>query len=195
MDPITGLAIGTTVFNLGASLFGKSQQAKAQRKYNRWLDGQQTKLDAWYNQEKNTKYMDTAEGQSTYNGLRRLLRENDQRVDNTLVKTGATTEAKLAQKEKAQETMASATSQMAAQDTVRKQNLTNQYQNQSNSLRAMRAGNMQGSISGASNTADNAMGALSGGLQTIFTGLASAKKPNAATGQTIESNNNEQLLA
>jgi hypothetical protein len=39
------------------------------------------------------------------------------------------------------------------------------------------------------------MGALSGGLQTIFTGLASAKKPNAATGQTIESNNNEQLLA
>lgn len=190
MDPLTGLAIGTTLFNVGSSLFGKSEQARQQRKYNRWLDGQQTKLDAWYGKEKNTSYLDTAEGQNIYNGFRKLLKENDRRVDNSLVKTGGSTEAKLASKGKAQETMGNVAAQMSANDTGRKQQLDSQYISQSNHLQELRGGNMQGAITGASNTANNAMGALSGGMQTIFTSLAANKRAN-----NTNPNNTETLLA
>lgn len=191
MDPLTGLAIGTTVFNAGSALFGKSKQAKQQRKYNRWLDEQQTKLDAWYGKEKNTSYLDTAEGQNIYNGFRKLLKENDMRVDNSLVKTGGSTEAKLASKGKAQETMGNVAAQMSANDTVRKQQLDSQYISQRNHLQELRGGNMQGAITGASNTADNAMGALSGGLQTIFTSQAANKQ----RANNTNPNNTETLLA
>lgn len=184
MDPLTIAAIGTTGINLVSGLLGKSAQAKKQRKHNQWLDNQQTQLDAWYNKEKNTKYLDTAEGQGIYQGMRRLLKENGNRVDNTLVKTGGTTESRLAANEQANQTLASTASNMAATDTTRKQNLNSQYQGQSGQLRSLRGSNMQSDIAGSANTSANALGALSGGLQTIFSGLASAKKPQATPTMT-----------
>ena len=172
MDPLTIGAIATGAVNLGTALFGKSQEAKKQRAYNNWLDKQQSQLDTWYNKEKNTKYLDTAEGSHMYNGMRRLLKERSNMVDNSLVKTGGSAEAKIAANAQAHETLANAAGNMSAKDTQRKQDLNTQYISQNNYLKQLRAGNMQSAIAGSANTGNNAMGALSGSITSIFESLS-----------------------
>lgn len=175
MAPPLAIPIVSSALGAVGSFIGMNQQAKKQRAYERWIKKQQGKLDAWYGKESNTDYIDTAEGQSQYQGLRRMLKENTNRVDNTLIKTGATAESNLAAKEQANETLADATSQMAAQGTQRKNYLTSVYQNQSAKLRGLKSGNMQAGIEGGGNLASNGMGVLSNGLQSLFTELKTRK--------------------
>lgn len=175
MDPMTIAAIGSTAINLGTAIYGKRKQAKEQRKYNQFLDSQQSKLDGWYAKEKATKYLDTADGQHIYQGMKRMLKENNNRVDNTLVKTGATAESSIAAKQQAQDSLASTASELASKDTAMKQDLNTQYQTQAGTLRSLRIGNMQSAIDGAKNTGDNAMGAMGGSLTSLFSSIGQGK--------------------
>lgn len=172
MDPMTIAAIGSTAINLGTALFGSNKAAKRQKAYEKWIDKQQSQLDNWYNKEKNTKYLDTAEGSQIYNGMRNLLKERSNMVDNTLVKTGGTTEAKLAANEQAHQTLAKTAGNMAATDTARKEHLNTQYINQSDYFRKLRAGNHKAGIQGSTNTTNNALGALGGSITSIFESLS-----------------------
>lgn len=175
--PLLAIAAGaSTAIDLGSAIFGKTRQAKKQRAYNRWLDRQQTKLDAWYNKEKNTKYLDTAEGSQVYNGMRKLLKDRSNMVDNSLVKTGGTTESKLAANQQANDTLSTTANSLAAQDTARKQHLSSQYNSQNGQIQNMRAGNMQAGIAGSSNTFNNAVSSLGGSMTSLFTEIASKRK-------------------
>ena len=180
MGPLLIPAISTGI-SLKSAFSGKNKQAREQRRYNNWLNNQQRKLDNWYRKENNIDFIDTASGQSQYNGLKRMLKENNERVDNTLVKTGATTESQLAAKEQAHNTLAEATNQMAAQDTHRKQYLSNTYMSQNNVLRGLRGDNYRAAIDGGANTADNGMSSLGNGLSSLFDSLSTLKKSQAKT--------------
>ena len=160
---ILGTGIGAVQAGIGAY-----QQGQRQRKYDKWLDGQQTNLDKWYQKENSTQMLDTSEGQSAYQGLKRLLRDNSKRVDNSLVKTGGTAESALAQKQQTNNTLADGMSQISAQGTQRKSQLQNMYMQQNNYLRNMKANNMQASIEGSANMMANGGDTLAGGLANLF---------------------------
>lgn len=155
---VTGIGAGVS---LGASIYGKHREAKERRRLNRFINQQSENLENWYRKESNTNYLDTAEGQSQYQGLRRMLRENTNRVDNSLVKAGGTAEAGVAARESAGKTVADATRQMAGMGTNRQMTLRNIYQGQKNSYDAMKMGAMQGKADAWSTFANNAGGVAS----------------------------------
>lgn len=133
--------IGTAV-GIAGSIFGKSKEASQRRKMDKFVDTQSKNLESWYKKESNTGYLDTAEGSSQYQGLRNMLRENTNRVDESTVKTGGTAESNLAAKGSANKTLADGTRQMAAMGTQRQMTLRNIYQDQKNSYDQMKMGSM-----------------------------------------------------
>lgn len=161
--PIPTAAIygGTALLNLGASIFGKSKEAKARRRFNDWIDSQSKKLESWYAKESSTDYLDTAEGRSAAEGLRRTLLETVDRNKEGAIKTGGSYEAQVASRESAFDSLGDAYRKLAGLGTQRKQNLQSMYLNQKNRLDSMRANNMVGQANAWSTFANNAGSNLS----------------------------------
>lgn len=157
---------------LAASLIGsavsKSKEAKEQRKIDAFLAKRSREAEDFYRKESSTNYLDTAEGQSQHQALRRMLRENANRVDNSVVKTGASAESQVAAKESAGKIAAEGAANMAAAGTARKDNLRRDYMAQRAGLDQANMGRMQARAESWSNVASNAAG-----LATDFIGLGS----------------------
>lgn len=145
---------------LAASLAGnaisKSKEAKEQRKIDAFLARRTREAEDFYRKESNTNYLDTAEGQSQYQALRRMLRENANRVDNSVVKTGATAESQVAAKASAGRSAAEGAAGMAAAGTKRKDNLRRDYMAQMAGLDQANMSRMQARAESWSNMASNA---------------------------------------
>lgn len=150
---ITSAAAG-----IGGGIFAKNQEAKRRRSMNQWIDQQSAEAKSYFDRESNTDYVDTAEGSSAVQGLRKMLRENNNRVDNSSIQTGATHESKLAAKEQANDTLASGMSQIAALGGQRKNNLRQQYLTQKANLDGLKYQSMGAAANASGNVASNLFG-------------------------------------
>ena len=145
---------------LAASLIGsavaKKKEADQQRKMDAFLARRTREAGDFYRKESNTNYLDTAEGQSQYQALRRMLRENTNRVDNSVVKTGASAESQVAAKASAGRSAAEGAAGMAAAGTRRKDSLRRDYMTQMAGLDQTNMSRMQARAESWSNMASNA---------------------------------------
>lgn len=139
-----------------SSMYGMAKAGKERRSYNDWLDRQQREALDWYRKEYNTDYLDTAEGRSQHQMLKTLLKKNYKTIDNSAVKTGATAESNLANKEQSADTLAKATSNLAALGTRRKDSIRREYLSRKSHLDALRGENIQAQSQSWSNFASNA---------------------------------------
>ena len=99
---------------IAGGTIGKAQEASRRRSMDKWIDKQSAEAKAYYDRESNTDMVDTAEGSSAVQGLRKMLRENNRRVDNSAIQTGATAESAIAAKEQANNTLSEGMSSIAA---------------------------------------------------------------------------------
>lgn len=141
--------------SLAGSIAGKAKEAKERRRSQRFVEEQARLAKDWYTRESSRNYLDTAEGSSQQKVLRDMLRENTNRVDNSLVKTGGTAESAIAQKEAAGKTLADGTRQMAAMGTQRKMTLHQIYQGQKDKYDGMKIANMNAKGDAWSTFAEN----------------------------------------
>lgn len=154
--PLPALAIGGALVGTGASIFGKHKEAQAQRKFDRWVSDQSNKLEAWYAKESNTDYLDTAEGKSISEGLKKTLKENSKRTKEGAIKTGGSHEAEVASKEQAYESLGDSFRKIAGMGTQRKENLRREYMGQKQNLDNLRMGRMKQEADSWSTFANNA---------------------------------------
>lgn len=150
------LAIGGALVGTGASIFGKSKEAQARRKFDKWVTNQSNKLESWYAKEKNTDYLDTAEGKSISEGLKKTLKDQSKKRKEGAIKTGGSHEAEVASKEKAYESLGDSFRKLAGMGTQRKANLRREYMQQKSNLDNIKMGNMQGKANSWSTFANNA---------------------------------------
>lgn len=178
------LALVGAGLGLAGSIFGKSKEARERRRLNRFIDTQSKNLDTWYKNESNLNYLDTAEGQSQYQGLKRMLRDNSKRVDNSLIKTGATAESNIAAKESINQTIGDATRQMAGMGTQRQMRLRDIYDNRKSQYDNMKMGMMQARADSWSTFANNAAETMGDwlGIGTESGGLLNFLKKKPAAG-------------
>ena len=132
-----------------SSLYGGSKAAKEARKARRMLAEQEAKEKAWYERRYNQDYADTAAGQRLLTQARDFAKSNWKKAEGTNRVTGGT-DARIAQaKEAGTKMMGDTISQIAANDTARKDaidtkhlaiqnqkaaNITDAAQNASNAL-------------------------------------------------------------
>lgn len=150
---VAGVGLAASV---AGNAISKSKEAKEQRKIDAFLAKRTQEAENFYRKESNTNYLDTAEGQSQYQALRRMLRENATRVDNSVVKTGASAESRVAAKASAGRSAAEGASGMAAAGTRRKDNLRRDYMAQMAGLDKSNMDRMQARAESWSNMASNA---------------------------------------
>lgn len=150
---VAGVGLATSLIGGAAA---KRKEAREQRKMDAFLAKRAREAEDFYRKESNTNYLDTAEGQSQYQALRRMLRENANRVDNSVVKSGATAESKVAAKAAAGRSAAEGAAAMAAAGTKRKDNLRRDYMAQMAGLDSANMSRMQARAESWSNIASNA---------------------------------------
>lgn len=150
---VAGIGLAASV---AGNAIAKSKEAKEQRKMDAFLARRAREAEDFYRKESNTNYLDTAEGQSQYQTLRRMLRENTNRVDNSVVKTGASAESQVAAKASAGRSAAEGAAGMAAAGTQRKDGLRREYMGQMAGLDQANMGRMQARAESWSNMASNA---------------------------------------
>jgi len=161
-------AIISLILSAAGMLGGTAMSAAANKKYDKFLDKRQTKLDNWYNKEYNTNYLDTDEAKATMQILRNRLDEQQKASSQANAMRGASDEAALASVTEGQKVMADTGLGLAAKGTERKDNIQTSYMNQDYNLAGMKAQNMLNKSQNYSNLVSNA-GNLMGSALTVGT--------------------------
>lgn len=169
----TALAIGSAL----ASIIGTALNAKGNADERRQLERNRRKLDAWYEKEYNTNYMDTDEGKATMTLLRNQLREANKRNDDTNAMRGSTDEARLANATSANNTIASTALRLAANDTARKRQIDQMYRTQDYNLANLEAAALKERTQNYANLVHNA-----GNLMSSAASLGSINAPKGTQG-------------
>lgn len=173
-------AIGIASMALGAasSIFGGAQAAKAQKKANQIRRKNDERENAWYNRRYNEDYADTAAGQRLITQAKDYARDNFQRAQGAQAVGGGTTAATAAAKESGSKVVAQTLSNVAAQDTARKDNVDSQHnanQNRSAEESAQTEENRGAQINAAATQAGNAL--VSGGAALLQDSAKSSQEP------------------
>lgn len=147
-------AAGSVAGMIGG-LMGKRQEAKRRRRMDRWIDSKQQEAKAFYDREANTDMLDTAEGASKMQALRKMLREQNKMVDNSVIQNGGTAESALAAKEQANAALGDGMAQIAALGGQRKDQLRGEYMAQKGNFDSMKFSNQQAAADASGNSASN----------------------------------------
>ena len=154
-------ALISGVASLAGGIAGTVAKNNAAQRKERMLDKQQEKLDDWYETEMNTSYVDRADSQDL---LRRITEQNKEAMkslNTDAIKSGATEEAKVAAASRQNRNYADAVGRIAAMGQRHKDNVSQQYMTNTNSIEQARMG-LQGDGGG-----DALAGGISGAGGTI----------------------------
>lgn len=144
--------------SLAGTLFGGSKSAQAAKRAQAELDSRQAESDAWYRRKYNQDYSSTSAGQNMLRIAKEYAQSLSQRAEGAASMSGATQESLAKAKEQGNKVVAEAISNMAANDTQRKDNLdaakmqadTN-MSNQRMQIEQARANNIANAAGGLSN--------------------------------------------
>lgn len=184
------LPAAMTAFSLGSSLFGGSKSAKAARAAQRQLDEEKAQNEAWYRRKYNEDYADTAAGQNMIRLSQDYAKNNWQKAEGAAAVAGGETEATARAKEQGNKVVGNTLSNMAAQDTNRKDNADASYRNTNARLTNQQIALDQQKAANISSAASQASNALASGAATLLQG----KMQNASVPSFYQYNKNYSLL-
>ncbi len=124
--PLMAIAAGVS---LASSIFGGIKSAQARKKQRRLLRKRENQLNNTFNREYYQDFLDREQSKSFLSQLRERMKDATKVADNSAVVTGATNEAKIAQKSALQKNYAGAVNQLAGMATQHKDNILNWYEN------------------------------------------------------------------
>jgi len=151
------MAIGLlTLVSLAASAYGASQSAKQNRAIDEQIKRRRAELQAWFDKELGTGYLDTTSGKSAIKLLLENMRRQNEGLQNTAAITGASSEAVTGQKERFMENYTNAIAKMLGYDTERKDALRRDYMMQNAGVQDLELQNMAGKSQNWSNFMTNA---------------------------------------
>lgn len=156
--------------SIAGTLFGGSKSAQAAKRAQAELDSRQAESDAWYRRKYNQDYSNTSAGQNMLRIAKEYAQSLSQRAEGAGAMSGATQESLAKAKEQGNKVVADAISNMAANDTQRKDNLDAAKMQADTNMSNQR---MQIEQAKANNIANAA-----GGLSNALAGAAVMTLPN-----------------
>ena len=155
--------------SVGSSLLGASKAAKAAKKAKAEQTYRSNAEKAWYDKNYNTDYLDTKAGQNLMRRAQQVQDEYVRKADGAAAVGGGTAAATAQAKESANRAMGDTIANIAAQDTARKNQVSDQHQanlmqqsKERQDLENQRAQNVTTAAQNASNAFMNAAGSLEG---------------------------------
>lgn len=149
----SAIALGSTL----VSMFGSAGSARANKRYDQYLEGRMSDLDKWYNTEYNTPYLDTTAGKSALGSLRTYYGDAMKKIGQNSAITGASDEAKVATGDKVQKSLADSVMRLAGYGTQYRDSLRREYQGMKMGLENMQQDNLARKSESWNNLMNNAM--------------------------------------
>lgn len=174
-------AIGTAV-GLGSSIYGGIKAGQERKRMAKYLSGEKSDNEAWYNKNYYSDYTQRADTQNLMKNLRDNLKKNNEVASQTATITGATPEAQAVQKEQSNKVITDTTSNVAAMGAQHKERIQNQYMGRKAQLGSQEYGEMEGAAQGYENLMGNGIKAMGNSIN----GLASGLSTSGATGTPEE---------
>lgn len=159
MDP---LSIGLAGAGLISSFIGQQSAAKKMREGNQLVNKQIADLTSWKEMETSRPYLESNVGRNIMTKATDQFRKQAQTAQSTAAITGASDESVIAQKAAAGENLANVASNVAAQGTVREDQINQQYRSNLANLMAQKLGLIQGQAQSGANLATSAGSFLQG---------------------------------
>lgn len=122
------LAAASLAASVGSSLFGASKAAEAAKKAKAEQTYRSNAEKAWYDKNYNTDYLDTKAGQNLMRRAQQVQDEYVRKADGAAAVGGGTAAATAQAKEAANRTMGDTIANIAAQDSARKDQVSDQHQ-------------------------------------------------------------------
>ena len=133
---MVGTLIGGGLSALG-SLFGGIRARKQARKAEKQLNNMKTENRKWWEQERGTDYLDTAEARSVLSTLRNDNRKQQQAMSNDVTRSGLSDEAKVAMAGQLNRNYSENVNQLAGMGTQYKNDLRREYRARDDQYNAM----------------------------------------------------------
>ena len=160
-----GVALGA--LGAGMSILGGLSSANAAKRAEKLRQEQDAKNAAWFNRKYNESYIDTAAGR---NAIRQAIdygKRQTQRAEGAAAVTGGTDAAVAQAKEGANKMVGDTIGNLAAQDTVRKEQAEATYLRQQEQSTAQQMANQQAKAAGIAQAAQGASNAMMVGASLL----------------------------
>ena len=163
MSILGAIGLGTSV---AGGIFGAIKANKAKKKQNRLISAQESRDDAWYNNQYYQNYMDSTEAQAAMKRVQDTLRRDNASVRAQAAVGGTTAEAQMAQQESNRQSMERTAESLAGNATQRRNYVDSVHQADGQRTLNARMGQSQADESGASQVMSNSLaGIASAALQ------------------------------
>lgn len=146
--------------SVASSLFGANKAKQAARKAQRENTYRSNAEKAWYDKEYNTDYLDTKAGQNLMRRAQEVQDNYVRKADGAAAVGGGTTASVAMAKESANKAMGDTIANVAAQDTARKAQVSDQHQQNVQQLSRERQQTEQNKAQATSDAAQNMSNAL-----------------------------------
>ena len=156
MSLLGAVGIGSSLLQLGSSIFGGNKASKAMKQANNLVQQQKDKNQAWYDRRYNEDYSQTAEAQNMLNYAREQADKVYKRAEGAAAVAGATEESVARAKEAGNEMISNTARNIAAQGTARKDAIEQQYMNADNQFTQQQISALHGKAQGISQAAGQA---------------------------------------
>lgn len=165
-----------------SSLFGASKARKAAKKAEAENRYRSNAEKAWYDKEYNTDYLDTKAGQNLMRKAQEVQDNYVRKADGAAAVGGGTAASVAMAKESANKAMGDTIANVAAQDTARKQQVSDQHQQNVSQLSRERQQIEQNKAQATSDAAQNMSNALmQAGVNQLGSELNKGKSMNTNT--------------
>ena len=178
-----GSIIGSGI-GLGTSIYGNIKAGKESKAMNRMINRKERELDTYYKGELSKNTLDTEYAKSSMKKIREQLDERRKRSDSTAAITGASDEAKVAEKANDSKSISEAVTSLAQYGSLRKDALEREYMGRKDGIFSARMGVSQGRQQSAMNLSNNGWNSI-GTFINAF-GVDSKKKTPTTPVQSAE---------
>lgn len=183
-----GLGVVGSLFG-GAKARKAAKAALAENKYRTNAE------KAWYDKEYNTDYMDTKAGQNMLRRAQEIQDSYIRKADGAAAVGGGTSASTAMAKESANRTMGNTIANIGAQDTARKQSVSDQHMRNEQSLSQQRESIYNQQAASTAEAAQNFSNAMMGAASALEGAPKSGLTPDAsAGGKTASDYFGDQLL-
>lgn len=183
----TALALAGSV---ASSIFGGAKAASAAKKAKKEQTYRANAEKAWYDKNYNTDYIDTKAGQNLMRRAQEVQNEYVRKADGAAAVGGGTAASVVQAKEGANKTMGDAIANVAAQDTARKAQVSDQHLANVQGLSRERENTENQRATNVTNAASNASNALMTAAGSIDSSANKQSNNNLAVTQSSQGNTN-----
>ena len=160
------MAIGTalSLISLLGSAYGMYGSSQANKEADSMLSGRMNDIQSRFDKEYNTPYLDTDQGMSIMKLLNKNFDKQSKKVDNASAVTGASHEAKIAARGKAQDNFDTSLTRLAGYGTMYKDMKERNYNRSMDQLFGHKLAVQEGKSENFTNLASNAANLGSSGI-------------------------------